>query len=284
MSVDLYSREVSEGAGPLPLQIVESDVDLYYRVALAMYLEVERNNAAGADTVLILPVGPVHQYRRFAWLCRERPIDLSRLHCFFMDEYLEEDGRLIDPGHPLSFRGWVQRELLEPLPAAAGLQPAQVRFPDPADPADYDRRLAELGGAGICFAGVGINGHLAFNEPPEQGARGAPGSVVSDADFRTLGTRVVALSRETITINSNTALAGAFDRVPRRAVSVGMRQILGSRQIVVCLNRPWQRAVVRRLLYGPVSAAFPASLLRDHPNVRLILTREVAAPPQFRLG
>jgi 6-phosphogluconolactonase/glucosamine-6-phosphate isomerase/deaminase len=41
---------------------------------------------------------------------------------------------------------------------------------------------------------------------------------------------------------------------------------------------------VRRLLYGPKSPAFPASLLRDHPNTRLILTREVAALPKFQLG
>jgi len=276
--VDCYGREVNEGTGPLPLEIVESDVDLYYRIALVMYLEVERNNAAGADTVLILPVGPVHQYRRFVWLCRERPLDLSRLHCFFMDEYLDEAGGLIDAGHPLSFRGFVRRELVEPMPAAGRLRPQQVLFPDPADPADYDRRLAALGGAGICFAGVGINGHLAFNEPPREGER-------LDAEaFRALGTRVVDLSRETITINSNTALAGAYDRVPRRAVSIGMRQILEARRIVACLNRPWQRAVVRRLLYAPVSPAFPASLLREHPDARLILTREVAAPPRFQLG
>ena len=276
--MDLYSRRVQPGEGPLPLEIVETDVDLCYRIALAMYLEVERNNAAGAHTALILPVGPVHQYRRFVWLCGQRPVDLSRLHCFFMDEYLGEDGLLLDPGHPLSFRGFVERELVAPMPAAAGLRPGQVHFPDPGNPGDYDRRLAELGGAGICFAGVGINGHLAFNEPP------AEGDPAGSEAFRASDTRVVSLSRETVAINANTALGGACDRVPVRAVSVGMRQILASRQVVACLNRPWQRAVVRRLLYGPVSPAFPASLLREHPDARLILTSEVAAPPQFRLG
>lgn len=276
--MDWYSRPVEPGSAPLPLEIVESDVDLYYHVALAMYVEVERNNAAGGDTVFVLPVGPVYQYRRFVWLCGERPIDLSRLHCFFMDEYLDEQGGLLDPGHPLSFRGFVQRELVEAMPASTGLRAAQVLFPDPADPGDYDRRLAALGGAGVCFAGVGINGHLAFNEPPEEGES------ISTEEFRALGTRVVSLSRETISINSNTALGGAYDRLPLRAVSVGMRQILDARRVVVCLNRPWQRAVVRRLLYGPVSPSFPASLLREHPDTRLLLTREVAVPPQFQLG
>jgi glucosamine-6-phosphate deaminase len=276
--MDFYGRPVEPGSGPLPLEIVESDVDLYYRVALAMYLEVERNNAAGAHTVFIIPVGPVYQYRRFVWLCGQRPLDLSRLHCFFMDEYLDEEGSPLDPGHPLSFRGFVQRELVEPMPTSAGLRPSQVRFPDPTDPGDYDRRLAALGGAGVCFAGVGINGHLAFNEPPEVG------EPTGAEEFRGLGTRVVALSRETMTINSNTALAGAYDRVPPRAVTIGMRQILEARRVVVCLNRPWQRAVVRRLLYGPVSPSFPASLLRKHRDVRLILTRDVAATPRFQLG
>jgi glucosamine-6-phosphate deaminase len=152
-----------------------------------------------------------------------------------------------------------------------------VRFPDPADPADYDRRLEALGGAGICIAGVGINGHLAFNEAPE------PGDQIDNDRFKALPTRVIDLARETITINANTALRGAFERIPKRAVTVGFRQIFDSGRILAYFNRPWQSAVVRKLLFGEISARFPASLLRDHPNVRLVMTRTVAEKPDFQL-
>ena len=211
-------------------------------------------------------------------LCRLRPLDLSGVHFFFMDEYLDEAGKLIAPEHPLSFRGFVERELVGSMPASARLRNEQVRFPDPENPADYDRRLEDLGGAALCIAGVGINGHLAFNEPPEAEQE------VSAEDFSLLPTRVVDLSAETIVTNSHTALAGDYERVPRRAVTVGMRQILASRQIRIYLNRPWQSAVVRRLLFGEVSPRFPASLLRTHAGVRLVMLRELAEPPRIGLA
>jgi glucosamine-6-phosphate deaminase len=275
--MDIYQREILPERSPLPVEIVETDIDLYYHIALTLYFQIERNNAAGQDSVFILPVGPVYQYRRLVWLCRQRPLDLSHLYCFFMDEYLDEQGKRIPPDHALSFRGFIKRELIDPMPAELGLNADQVLFPDPDDPADYDRRLGRLGGAGICIAGVGINGHLAFNEAPE------PGKRISKEEFKVLPTRVIPLSRETITINSNTALRGAFERIPRQAVTVGFKQIFDSERILVYFNRSWQSAVVRKLLFGEITARFPASLLREHPNVQLIMTREVAGKPDFQL-
>jgi glucosamine-6-phosphate deaminase len=275
--MDIYQREIVPERSPLPVEIVETDTDLYYHIALTLYFHIERNNAAGRDSVFILPVGPVYQYRRLVWLCRQRPLDLSRLHCFFMDEYLDERGKRIPPDHPLSFRGFIRRELIDPMPADAGLQAEQVRFPDPDDPADYDRRLERLGGAGICIAGVGINGHLAFNEAPEEEQQ------TGNEQFKALPTRVVDLTRETITINSNTALRGAFERIPKQAVTVGFKQIFDSERILVYFNRPWQSAVVRKLLFGEITALFPASLLREHGNVQLVMTRAVAEKPEFQL-
>jgi glucosamine-6-phosphate deaminase len=329
----------ASGPGPL-VDVVETEVDLYYRMAVEMYRAIQANNAAGRGTVFIVPVGPTFQYRRFVYLCREMPIDLSGLHLFFMDEYLADatlpgaagsgpplgagaagaprpgvdshssaapGPALIDIDSPLSFRGFVHRELVEPLMALDGgsegepsgsgsvssrngrsaisgsagastgralnFSPDQIYFPDPADPDAYDRRLADLGGADICFAGVGINGHLAFNEPPPE----------EQGDFFNLGTRIVHLSRETITINSNTALGGAWEQIPKQAITVGMKQILASKSLRIFLNRPWQRAVVRKLLYGPVTSTFPASSAQQHADARITMTAEVAAPPQFAL-
>jgi glucosamine-6-phosphate deaminase len=275
--MDFYQREISPGRTPIPVEIVETDTDLYYHIALTLYFLIERNNAVGQDSVFILPVGPVYQYRRFLWLCRQRPLDLSRLHCFFMDEYLGQRGKRIPPDHPLSFRGFIRRELIEPMPREMKLRAEQVLFPDPEDPADYDRRLEQLGGAGLCIAGVGINGHLAFNEAPEAGER------IGKEEFKALPTRVIALSRETITINSNTSLRGAFERIPGQAVTVGFKQIFDSQRIAVYLNRPWQSAVVRKLLFGEITPRFPASLLREHADARLVMTREVAEKPDFQL-
>jgi len=273
-AISFYNQRIVSNESIAPIvRVVETDIDLYYHIAFEMYTAIERNNRDNLPSVFIAPVGPTFQYRRFAWLCRQRPIDLSQLHIFFMDEYLDKKGQLIDPNDTLSFRGFVRRELLDLLDDVSTFKPAQIYFPDPIDPDAYDARLSSLGGAQICFAGVGINGHLAFNEPPSQ----------EEPGFRNAPSRVVTLSRETITINSNTALGGAWEQIPSQAVTVGMKQILESYRIMVYLNRPWQRAVARKMLFGPVTTLFPASLVREHKDVVVTMTESVAVPPNFGL-
>ncbi len=65
--------------------------------------------------------------------------------------------------------------------------------------------------------------------------------------------------------------------MPDYAVTIGMRQILGARQVHVLLDWPWQCNVLRRALLGPVTMYFPASLLQDHSDVRFTVTADVAA-------
>jgi glucosamine-6-phosphate deaminase len=101
-------------------------------------------------------------------------------------------------------------------------------------------------------------------------------------EFAALPTRVVELSRETRTINSVT-VGGEINIIPRRAVTVGMKELLASRRLRFYCNRPWQRAVVRRVLHGPISASCPASLLRTHADAELTAAEYVAELPDIRL-
>ena len=272
--IDLHDPNTES---PIPFEIVETDIDLYYHIAFSLYIEIESNNRINRDTIVILPVGPIFQYQRFVFLCRNRPIDLSRLYCFFMDEYLDTDRNLIDRDHCLSFRGFIDRNFIDPMPSEMNLKKENIQFPDPGNPEVYDKRLTSKGKADICFAGVGINGHLAFNEPFEKGTE------ISESDFCLLPTRTIRLTRETITINSNTALKGAYEEIPEYAVTIGFKQIMESGKIWIYLNRPWQSSVVRKILFSEKTPAFPASLIRNHPDVRLILTEEVAKKPDFQL-
>ncbi len=277
MVIDYYNFDFERDAAlsPLPFKLLETDIDLYYDMALSLYFEIEKNNAVKRETVVILPVGPVFQYRRFVKLCEMRGLDLSGLHCFFMDEYLDEDKKLIDDQNPLSFRGFIRDELVEAMPPGMNLKRENIHFPDPDDCAGFDQSLEQLGNADICYAGVGITGHLAFNEPPEE--------EMSVGEFRNLPSRVVKLAPETLTINSNTAMRGAIEKVPRFAVTIGFKQILAASKLRIYFNRPWQSSVIRKLLFAPESSAFPATLVRTHPGASLILTREVAARPEFAL-
>ena len=267
---EFYHRRLESGTAelPLPLKIAENDTVLSWWMALDMYRQIRDDLDAGRSSVFIVPVGPVYQYRHFITLVEQLPLDLSGLRLFFMDEYLDDADRLVPEDHPLSFRGFIRRELVDPLGGRFGFSVDAVRFPDASDPAAYDAELAGLGGPGVCYAGVGINGHLAFNEAP----------CTADAP-----SRLVDLTAETVTTNAHTALGGAYDALPRRAVTVGMKSILSAGRLSIWMNRPWQKAVVRKLLFGPVGPEFPASFARRHPAAQLAVTADVAEPPQFAL-
>jgi len=272
----IREEELGQGS-PIALEIVDTDIDLYHHLAWTMLEALQANNAAGRPTVFIVPVGPVGQYRRFAALCNRLRVSCRDLFFFNMDEYLDDDGAWVPADHPLSFRGFMEREYRLRLREEVRPTPDHVIFPHPDHPEAPAALMAELGGVEICFGGIGINGHIAFNEPPE------PGVTMSDAEFRQLPTRVLPLSRESRTINSVGGASGDIRTVPKLAITLGMRELLAARRMRFYCNRPWQRSIVRRVLHGPVTAAIPATFMQAHPDAKLTITAEVAQTPAVRL-
>jgi len=245
-------------------------------MAEAMLHEICHAQQHGRAATLIVPVGPVDQFPILARLINEVKISCAETMFINMDEYLTDEDRWAPEEHPLSFRGYMRRQFYDLLdPALAPVASNRV-FPDPENPGMLQKLIDARGGVDACFGGIGINGHIAFNEPPE------PGESISLAEFVALPTRAVTLARETRTINSVT-VGGEISVVPTRAVTVGMKEILASRRLRFCCNRPWQSAVVRRVLHGPITPACPASLLRTHPDASLTIADYVANLPNIRL-
>lgn len=255
------------------LEVVADGPALTRHLVLSMLAEYRAALAAGRPrAVFIVPVGPVGQYDLLAERCNAERIDLGRLVLLNMDEYLDESGNWIDPADPLSFRFHMRRHFLDRLDPA--LAPAAVIFPDPRDPGAVQREIDRLGGVDVAYGGVGVTGHLAFNDPPE------PGEPDDLAAFAALPARVVTLSRETRVIGAVNAARGNLLRMPRQAVTLGMREILAARKLRVYLHRPYGGAMLRLLLHGPVTAQVPASLLQRHPDAAAIVTPEVTALPE----
>jgi glucosamine-6-phosphate deaminase len=217
----------------------------------------------------------VGQYDLWARRCNAERISLRRLVLINMDEYLTADGLdWIPAGDPLAFRRHMDEHFYGLLDADLAPPPEQRVWPDPRDPGAVARAIARGGGVDVCFGGVGITGHLAFNDPPE------PGERATLEEFRRLATRVVRLSRETVLINSVTAARGNVDRIPKLAVTVGMKEILESRKVRLYMNREWQTAIVRKMLHGPVTPAVPASLLQEHRDVHVTIAEPVSEVPE----
>lgn len=250
--------------------------DLAHRMAADMADVIRRQNQRGQPTRLIVPVGPVGQYPHLAELVNRERLSLAHVWFFNMDEYLTDSDEWVALDHPLSFRAFMDRRFFSMLDPCLAPPAAQRIFPDPHRPRAVTELIDRIGGIDVCFGGVGINGHIAFNEPPESGQ-----SIALDA-FADLPTRLIALSRETRTINSVTS-GGDISEIPKRAVTIGMREILAARAVRLYCNRPWQSGIVRRILHGPVTPAVPASLLQNHPDVVMTLADVVADAPEFGL-
>jgi len=245
-------------------------------MARAMMDLYHQARSEGRALTLIVPVGPVDQFPVLARQINEARCDWRDVVLVNMDEYLSDEDRWVELDHPLSFRGYMQRKFYDLIDPALAPRPENRVFPDPQNPAEIQRLIDGRGGVDACFGGIGINGHIAFNEPPE------PGESIALEEFAALPTRALSLTRETRTINSVT-VGGELSVIPRRCVTVGMREILASRRLRFYCNRPWQRGVVRRVLHGPITPACPASFLRTHPDAELTVADYVAEPPEIQL-
>lgn len=268
-------ERLGEGTG-VRVRVVGDMADLARQMADDMAAHLCRQNEAGQPTRWIIPVGPVDQFPILAERCNRERISLRRAWLLNMDEYLTDNDRWVAADHPLSFRAYMDRKFYDLLDPELAPPLEQRIFPDPQAPERIATLIEAMGGVDICFGGIGINGHIAFNEPPE------PGESLDIDEFASLPTRCLSLSRETRTINAVT-VGGEIGAIPRRAVTIGMREILAARAIRLYCNRPWQKGIVRRLLHGPITPLVPASLVRRHPDVTLTVADYVAEPPDIRL-
>jgi len=273
--LDVPPERLGHGT-PVKVRVLTDMASIARDMAQTM-LDLIRDAASGGRAAtFIVPVGPVDQFPVLAEMVNAQRVDLRELCLINMDEYLTDDDRMVDPSHPLSFRGFMDRLFYDRLDPALAPKPENRVFPDPQNPEAIEKLIAARGGVDACFGGIGINGHIAFNEPPEANEN------VSDDAFARLPTRVLSLTRETRTINSVT-VGGEIAVIPRRAVTVGMKECLGARNLRFYCNRPWQSAVVRRVLHGPITAACPASFLRTHDDAAITMTDYGAAKPDIRL-
>jgi glucosamine-6-phosphate deaminase len=184
-------------------------------------------------------------------------VDWARVEMFHLDEYIG-----LSADHPASFC----RYLLERVIRPTGITRYHLLAGD-ADPVEVCSHAGEairLAPIDCAFAGIGENGHLAFNDPP--------------ADFETREPYlIVQLDEACRRQQVGEGWFRTIDDVPTRAISISIQQILASREIVSVVPDARKAAAVKRCLQGPVSPEAPASILQTHSNVTVYLDTASAA-------
>jgi glucosamine-6-phosphate deaminase len=253
-------EKVGEGS-PIKLEYMEHANECDYIQAIMMLETIVANNKAGKPSMFIVPVGPVGYAERFADLVNEYEIKLKDVTIINMDEYMLTEKQLIDPDHPLSFIKFMNDSFYGKIRDDLNVLPENRIFPDPDNPMYIWERIQQKeGGVDICFGGIGIDGHIAFNEPPL-----VP---MSAEDFAALHTRVLPVYYTTVVTNC-IDYGGNYKGMPRYCVTIGMKEILSSKKLCFFANWPPQCSILRQVLHGPVTAEVPGSLMQTHPDATI---------------
>jgi glucosamine-6-phosphate deaminase len=253
---------------------VFADLDSLHReFAAEMARELRSRNAAGLPTRWIAPVGPVGQYSYLAETVNRERLSLANAWLFFMDEYADDTGRVLPPDHPLSFRRIAHEQFLSRIDPSLLPAPDRIVFPDESNIGDLAARIDRAGGIDTCFGGIGIHGHVAFNEPE-------PG-------VSKLGPRLVQLNDFTVTINAIRAqVGGNLECFPRTAYTLGMAQILNARRIrLYCRNGTdydWANTILRLALFGQPGDDYPVTHIRNL-DYTVGTDRDTLASPTYLL-
>ncbi|MFQ3620947.1 MAG: glucosamine-6-phosphate deaminase [Spirochaetales bacterium] len=200
------------------------------------------------------------QLKFLAYLRQRKDVEWNRVVLFHLDEYVG-----LGKEHPASFVGYIQREIVDPLPFKA------VHFINgiAKDPEAERKRLCALASEApmdIAFVGIGENGHLAFNDPP--------------ADFETEEPYlIVELDQRCRQQQVGEGWFPNLEAVPKKAFSMSVKQILKTETILgIVPEKRKAEAVHNCLAEGrEVSPLYPASALKLHPETYIYLDRESAS-------
>lgn len=204
------------------------------------------------NCVLGLATGstPIGIYKQLIDWYNKGDLDFSKVKTVNLDEYKGLDGR-----HPQSYRYFMDTNLFNHI----NIDKANTNVPngmaedDEAECVRYNKLIHELGGMDLQLLGIGHNGHIGFNEPNDE----------FDKE-----THCVALKQSTIDANSK--LFDAPNEVPRYAYTMGIRNIMRAKIIVIVASGEDKAEIIKKAFTGPVTPEVPASILQLHENVILV--------------
>lgn len=207
------------------------------------------------NSVLGLATGssPIGTYERLSELNRNGDVDFSQVTSVNLDEYVGLSG-----DNDQSYRYFMDTNLFSkinirrdftfvPNGCASDLQ---------KECDEYDALIEELGGTDLQLLGIGLDGHIGFNEPD---------------DVFIKETHVVELNPSTI--EANARFFASKDEVPKKAVTMGMSAIMKAKKVLLIANGKNKEEILNQAFFGPITPRVPASILQLHPDLTVIYSK-----------
>ena len=197
---------------------------------------------------------PVGTYQELVRRCQAGELDFSQVRTVNLDEYVG-----LDRDHDQSYAYFMRDNLFNHI----NLDLSNTNVPDGMDPdgdsacARYDQIIRDLGGIDLQLLGLGVNGHIGFNEP---------------ADAFSLGTHQVELTDSTR--QANRRFFSSLEEVPTHARTMGVRDIMQARKVLMVANGAAKAQAIRDAFFGPVTPHVPASILQLHGDFTLVADEE----------
>lgn len=218
--------------------IIEND---YTSLSQKAAEEISAAIKARPDLVLGLASGktPVGLYEILSQKCQKGEINFSKVSTFNLDELV------IAPDDPKSYRSYMQKKLFSKI----NINPKNINFPpiEPGKFKEFENKIIDLGGIDLQILGIGVNGHIGFNEP---------GSSFASK------TRIVELKNDTLVL--------------RKAATMGIATIMRAKKIILLASGAKKAQIIFKALKGPITTDVPASILQEHPDCMVILDEEAA--------
>ena len=211
-----------------------------------------RTRLAEKDRVRMIFAAAPSQADVLAALAAAPDIDWSRVEAFHMDEYIG-----LPDAAPQRFANWLNRNIFDLVPFGT-----VNRIHPGTDPEATVREYADMLNAApidIIQLGIGVNGHIAFNDPP-----------VADFDDP-LDVKVVTLDQVCRQQQVDDDCFDTVSEVPTQAISLTIPRLMRAERLFCMVPTKAKRAAVKAALYGPVATSCPASILRRHDACTLYL-------------
>jgi len=236
--------------------IIQPDSQQASQVAARIIARLVREKP---HAVLGLATGntPLQLYRNLVDLHRDSGLDFGGVTSFNLDEYIG-----VPPAHPSSFHSYMWAHLFSQL----NMPKERINIPDgtapdiPAACRKYEQAIRTAGGIDVQVLGLGMNGHIGFNEPS------------SSLSSRT---RIKTLTDETR--RGASAAFGGLENVPTHVITLGLGTIMDAKMCLLLAFGKKKAGAVAKMVEGPVMSMVPGSVLQMHPRAVVILDEDAAS-------